>query len=73
MIKQEIHWNEAVQIAEQNKVAEEQASLKYQENLQEAVYDVWDAMGSDFFNSEDVAHIAMDYGVDEEDLIFTLI
>ena len=73
MSKQEIHWNEAIEIAKQNKVAEEQAALKYQENLREAVEDVWDAMGSEFFSPEEVAFIAMDYGVDEEDLIYALI
>ena len=68
-----IHWNEAVQKEKEQKEQDRLDKIEYDKNLVLAGQDVWSAMEADFFVSSDVADIAMDYGVDEEDLIFSLI
>lgn len=73
MENQEINWNEAIQLEKEQKKQDELNKVEYHENLKLASAEVWDALSTDFFISSDVADIAMQYGVDEEDLIFSLI
>ena len=73
MIKTAIHWNEAIQIVKQEKIEEEQRKIDYEQQLTDARSDVWNALESDMFCSQDVFDIASMHGVDEDDLIFSLI
>ena len=73
LIMSEIHWNDAVQKEKEQKKQEALDKIEYDKNVRLACEEVWDAMSTEHFRTSDVTDIAMQYGIDEEDLIFSLI
>ena len=72
-----LEWNEAQHkaklIQEQKKAEAFQRKEQQEENMQLAVDDLWNALGSEDFRYGHFQDICDDYGLDEEDLIDRLI
>lgn len=72
-MQQVINWEEAKKISDQVLKEIREEKKQYEENLSRANEMAWDALGSDNFRSSDISDIALNSGVDEEDLIWSLI
>ena len=72
-MKNEIHWSQAIQIKKNQEAQKKIEKKEYENNLSLARKDVWNAMGKKEFISSHVADIAFLYGIEEEDLIYSLI
>jgi polyhydroxyalkanoate synthesis regulator phasin len=73
IMQQVINWEEAKKISDQVLKEIREEKKQYEENLSRANEMAWDALGSDNFRSSDISDIALNSGVDEEDLIWSLI
>ena len=70
---QELNWNSAKEIAEENKIEAQQLHEKYQESLDDAQEEFWERLGDPDFNYEDFEDVCSEFGVDEDDLLFKMI
>ncbi len=72
-----IEWHDAYDKnskAEQERLEREERDRKeYDENLDRAKDEMWDALGTDDFRTSDFDDICSNYGIDPDDLIDELI
>lgn len=68
-----INWSQAQEISKEAQQQEEAHAKEYQENLNHAKRELFDAMGTKDFRTSDFFDICMSYGIDQDDLIEELI
>ena len=73
MKNQEIHWNEAIERKRKKKEIDARAEEERLQNLELAKEQLWNQLGSPDFRASHFSEICDDYGLDEDDLLDTII
>ena len=68
-----IEWNDAIQQAKENKIAEEKRKIEYKKQVDDAYDEFWELLGSPGFRFSDFEDTCSAYGIDEDDLLNQLI
>jgi len=68
-----INWSQAQEVNKQAEAEKQTHAKEYAENLDNAINELNDAMGTPDFRYSDMENIAFCHGVEQDDLIFNLI